>query len=115
MADFVAACAMIPDGAVHGLHGDRDPVIAVCPAALGEWPEGSAEAAAPTSVERPLVKTAAEEYRIYILEGGIVRSCQQSGAAGDRAALAQARFCEPAKAFELWRGHLFVTRQPSIK
>ena len=95
--------------------GDRDVMVPFHPAALGEWPAGSTETAVSAPAERSPIKAAVEEYRIFVLEDGIVRYCQQFSAAGDGAALAQARFCEPTKAFELWRGHLLVTRQPSIQ
>lgn len=103
------------DGFSSGPFGDHVPVVVVYPGALGQWHQRPAETAAPIPVERMPFNILAVEYRIFTFDGGTLRSCQQFSAADDHAALALARFCEPKKAFELWRASQLVTRQPPIQ
>jgi hypothetical protein len=103
------------DSVSYGPYGNHDPVVVVYPEARGQWYQGPIETAAPAPIERTPFNIVELDYRIFTLDGGNVRSCQQFSAADDHAALALARLCEPTKAFELWRGSQLVTRQPTIQ
>ena len=103
------------DSVSYGPYGNHDPVIVVYPEARGQWHQWPAETAAPAPFERTPFNIVESEYRIFTLDGGIVRSSQHFSAASGRAALALARLCEPTKAFELWRGSQLVTRQATIQ